>query len=96
MMKSKESLMKSNSLTATEEKLVRKLFGVWKDKEFVLGIIGHLSSDEERQAVIDLIDNNKGIKPEQLTALAINISNGEDFVVDDFYSWMKEIEVDKK
>lgn len=88
--------MKSNSLTATEEKLVRKLFGVWKDKEFVLGIIGHLSSDEERQAVIDLIDNNKGIKPEQLTALAINISNGEDFVVDDFYSWMKEIEVDKK
>lgn len=95
MMKSKESLMKSNSLTATEENLVRKLFGVWKDKEFVLGIIGHLSSDEERQAVIDLIDNNKGIKPEQLTALAINISNGEDFVVDDFYSWMKEIEVDK-
>ena len=61
----------------------------------MLGIIGHLSSDEERQAVIDLIDNNKGIKPEQLTALAINISNGEDFVVDDFYSWMKEIEVDK-
>lgn len=95
MMKSKESLMKSNSLTATEENLVRKLFGVWKDKEFVLGIIGHLSNDEERQAVIDLIDNNKGIKPEQLTALAINISNGEDFVVDDFYSWMKEIEVDK-
>ena len=85
--------MKSNKLTAIEETLVRKLFSVWKDKEFVLGIICNLSNDEERQMVIDAIDNNKNIRPEQLTALAINISNSEDFIVDDFYSWMKEVEI---
>ena len=92
MTKSKESLMKSNKLTPIEEKLVRKLLGIWKDKEFVLGIISYLSTDTERQAIIDVIDKSKNIKPEQLTALAINISKDKDFIIDDFYSWMNEIE----
>ena len=91
MKKSKESM--TNKLTATEEKLVRKLFAVWKDKEFALGVISNLTTDEERQAVIDLIDKNKNIKPEQITAVAINIGNNKDFIVDDFYSWMDEVEV---
>lgn len=93
MQKSKESL--KSRLTATEEKLVRKLFAVWKDKEFALGVISNLTTDEERQAIIDLIDKNKNIKPEQITVVAINIGNNKDFIVDDFYSWMDDVEVNE-
>lgn len=46
-----------NSLSEKEELLVRKLIRIWKDEEFILGIICTLENDEEVQIMLDYIDS---------------------------------------
>ena len=47
-----------NKLSRKQELLVRKLKTIWKDKEFILGIICTLQDDDEVQMIMDFIDEN--------------------------------------
>ena len=75
-MKSKESLMKSNSLSEKEKELTKELIAVWKDKEFVLGVICTLENDDEVQAMIDFIRADEWESPSDITAEALFIAHG--------------------
>lgn len=61
------------TMTKTEELLVKKLFAVWNDAEFVCGVISNLETDEERQAVLDYIKDNDGASAEDISLLALHI-----------------------
>jgi hypothetical protein len=62
-------------LTHTEEKLIQVLRDIWDDKEFVLGVLTDLETDEERQAVLDYIQHNDGVTTEDIVLLALHIDN---------------------
>lgn len=64
-----------SKLSKTEETLVKKLLNIWNDPEFAAGIIVHLEIDDERQAMIDYIDDNADITTEELVLLSLHISN---------------------
>ncbi|MGD6877844.1 hypothetical protein [Bacillus infantis] len=93
---SKKSSMNSN-LSKKEEVLAKKLISVWKDKEFVLGIICTLKNDEEVQMMIDYIDSDGEKTPSELTTKALfiakdrmNEENGN-IIMDDFFDDLKKI-----
>lgn len=75
MTKSKESLMKLNSLSEKESELVQELFAVWKDKEFVLGVICTLKGDGEVQTMLDYIKAGNWSLPSDITTEALFIAN---------------------
>ena len=60
-------------LTNTEKKLIQVLRDIWDDKEFVLGVVTDLETDEERQAVLDYIQSNDGVTTEDIVLLALHI-----------------------
>ena len=74
-MKSKESLMKSNSLSEKERELTKELISVWKDKEFVLGVICTLKGDDEVQTMLDYIRADEWETPSDITAEALFIAS---------------------
>ena len=81
-----------NQLRRKQELLVRKLKTIWKDKEFILGIICTLQDDDEVQMIMDFIDENESCTPSDITTQALLIANyrnkraSEEVVKDDFYS----------
>lgn len=60
-------------LTKTEVRLTDKLLAVWDDAEFVAGILAYLESDEERQAMLDYIDESEEVTTEELVLLSLHI-----------------------
>lgn len=60
-------------LTQTEKRLIGMLRDIWDDKEFVLGVMNDLETDEERQAVIDYIKDNEEATTEDIVLLSLNI-----------------------
>jgi hypothetical protein len=49
------------------------LRGIWDDKEFVVGVMNDLETDEERQVVIEYINGNKEVTTEEIVLLSLNI-----------------------
>ena len=62
-------------LTKTEKQLIQVLRDIWDDKEFVLGVVTDLETDEERQAVLDFIKSNDDVTTEDIVLLALHIDN---------------------
>ena len=60
-------------ITPTEKQLISMLKEIWNDKDFVIGIITDLETDEERQVVIDYIKNADDVTPEDLVLLSLHI-----------------------
>lgn len=76
-----------NSLSEKEELLVRKLIRIWKDEEFILGIICTLENDEEVQIMLDYIDSEDEKTPSDLTTKALLIAHDrtkDDIITGDF------------
>lgn len=92
MMKSK-SYSTNKNLSEKEEILVKKLISVWKDKEFVSGIIFTLENDQEVQEMIDFFDTGRKKTPSELTTKALLIANerNSNFVEDDFFKDLKNL-----
>ena len=63
-------------LTSTGIELVHKLRAIWNDKEFVIGILSHVETDEERRQVINFIDDSDNIRSEEVVLFALNIDLG--------------------
>lgn len=87
----------NSNLSKNEEILVRKLISVWKDEEFVLGIICTLKNDEEVQEMIEYIDSDEEKTPSDITTKALFVSQGikneenEKIVMDDFFGDIKKL-----
>lgn len=79
-------------LTETEKELAGKLRSIWNDKEFVMGVLSHLKDDEEREEIIEFIDSNDDVTSEQITLLALDISQTRDNIIRDaFFKDLEEI-----
>lgn len=79
-------------LTETEKELVEKLRAIWNDKEFVMGVLSHLKDDEEREEIIEFIGSNDDVVSEQITLLALDISQTRDNIIRDaFFKDLEEI-----
>ena len=84
-----------SKLTTIEKELVKKLYTIWDDDEFVLGIICDLDDDYERKFVLDFIKTTDDVTPEQIILLALNIKDAitEDLIVDDFSIIKNNVEI---
>lgn len=84
-----------SKLTTIEKELVKKLYTIWDDDEFVLGIICDLDDDYERKFVLDFIESTDDVTPEQIILLALNIKDAitEDLIVDDFSIIKNNVEI---
>ena len=60
-------------MTPIEKQLVSMLKEIWNDRDFVIGIITDLETDDERQMVIDYIKNADDVTPEDLVLLSLHI-----------------------
>ena len=63
------------NLTKAEKELVQKLREIWNDKEFVIGILSHVESDEECRQVIEFIDGGDSIQSEEVVLVALDIDS---------------------
>ena len=53
--------------TEIEKQLIGILRDIWDDKDFILGVITDLETDEERQTVIDYIKENRDTASDSIT-----------------------------
>lgn len=63
--------------TAKADELKKILFDIWDDKEFMLGVLMDLKTDEHRQRMIDLIEKEGIDDSSTITLAALDIRNGE-------------------
>lgn len=62
-----------NKLTETEKRLYKMLTEIWTDNDFIIGTLNALEDDAEREEVIELIEHNDDVLPEQITLLSLRI-----------------------
>lgn len=67
--------MNVSVLTKTEKRLMDALRNIWDDKEFVIGVLTDLETDEERQIVMDHIESNDNVTSEEITLLSLFIDS---------------------
>lgn len=71
-----DEAIKSKSQTETGQKLVKMLTDVWDDKEFILGCLVHLPTDEFKQKLIDFIEEENVTDSDVITLASIDIADG--------------------
>ncbi len=75
-----------------KKELIKELRKVFDDKEFVLGILCDLRSDEDIETLLTYIRQNENIEAQYIILLAMNIDKlNNDLVVDDFSIISKRI-----
>lgn len=61
------------------KEMKRKLFDRLKeyhnDKDFVCGVVSNTQNDEDRQTIIDYIDNNENVSIESIILLSLHLKN---------------------
>lgn len=60
-------------MDSTKGKLIKKLYEIWDDKDFVLGVISPLDEEFEIKQVLDYIESNENVEPSQLILLSMSI-----------------------
>ncbi len=60
-------------LTELEKELVEKLRIIWNDKEFIIGVLTFLDSDEERKYVLDFIQSKEDVTSDDIIYLVLSI-----------------------
>lgn len=60
-------------LTDVEKELVEKLCIIWNDREFVIGVLSFLESEEERKYVLDFIQSKKDVTSDDVIYLVLSI-----------------------
>lgn len=72
-----ELLIKEKSNTPNGKKLVKLLTNIWNDKEFILGCLVDLKTDEQKQKLIDLIEIDGIDDSDTITLASLDIADGE-------------------
>lgn len=62
---------------AIRKTLEEKLREIFDDDEFVLCVISHLTTDEQRQIFIEYINNNPKVTSEEITLMSISAYRNE-------------------
>jgi len=62
--------------TPTGEKLFDMLKDIWNDEHFIIGVIGGLKTDEQKQKMIDILADGETDRS-QIVLIALDIRNGE-------------------
>lgn len=74
-------------LTNNQQLLTRKLIEVWKDKDFVKGIVFTLKGEDEVLEMLDFVESKNYERPSDITAKALYIAEARNNIPDDdFYS----------
>jgi hypothetical protein len=71
-----ESLIKEKSSTETGQELVKLLTNIWDDKEFILGCLVDLQTDEQKQKLIDFINEENETDSDVITLASLDIADG--------------------
>lgn len=62
----------------TTEKMERRLFDVLcafhKEKDFVIGVCSNATCDEDRQAIIDFINNGRDLTPSDISLFGVELN----------------------
>lgn len=67
-----------NKMADTKEikrKLFDKLKTYYPDKDFVVGVISNVKHDEDRQTIIDFIENDEEVSVENIILLSLYLKN---------------------
>lgn len=70
-----DELISQKSNTLIGQKLVQLLTSIWNDKEFILGILADLKNDNDKQKMIDALENGLD-DTDTITLLALDIADG--------------------
>ena len=58
-----------------KKKLFAKLKEYYPDKDFVVGVMSNAKNDENRQAIINYIDNGENVSVENIILLSLHLKN---------------------
>lgn len=74
--------------------LIKKLYSILNDKDFVMGVVSPLDGEYEMKQIIDYIEEHKDVTPAQLLLLALSIDKdrNKDFI----FELNLNDEIDKK
>ena len=64
-----------SKLSETCKNLIDKLFDILDDDDFVLGVVTNAKNDENRQKIIDYIDNGDDVTVENIILLSLHLGN---------------------
>ncbi len=79
--------------TELKKELIQELRKIFDDKEFVLGVLCDMRSDEDIETLLTYIKQNDNIETQDIILFAMNIANlDDDMIVDDFSIVSKGIE----
>ena len=62
--------------TQISKNLAQMLTNLWDDDDFIIGVLGVLKSDEQKQKMIDIIEDGED-DTDQITLLTLDIADGE-------------------
>ena len=58
-----------------KHKLFDKLKAFYPDKDFVVGVISNVKYDDDRQAIIDYMENGEDVSVENIILLSLHLKN---------------------
>lgn len=64
-----------NNTAEIKRKLIEKLKTVSEDKDFLVGVVSNAKHDEDRETIIEYIDNGKDVSYESLLLLSVWLGN---------------------
>ena len=70
--------------------LVRELKKIFNDKEFALGVLCDLHSDDDIDTLLSYIKQNENVEAKDVILFAMQIGKTDDLIVDDFSFVLKE------
>ena len=56
--------------------LLKKLKKIWDDKDFIVGVLSDITTEENCQLILEYIDNGIEVTPPNLTMLSLDLKNG--------------------
>lgn len=65
--------MKSK-LSPVGEKLYRQLQTLWDHEDFILGVLSFADNDEDRQVVLNYIQNGEDVTTDSISLLALELN----------------------
>lgn len=71
-----DEIIEKKSQTETGQKLVKILTEIWDDKEFILGCLVDLPTDELKQKLIDFIEEENETDSDVITLASLDIADG--------------------
>ncbi len=64
-----------NSMNEIKRKLFDKLKDYHNDKDFVVGVMSNATHDDDRQAIINYINNGDDVTIENIILLSLHLNN---------------------